>query len=229
VFFHAFHVWERSTADLVTMFDQIPLESGFYKRLSPPLDIGWLGDLEVMTRPLRTLFISNISVDYVLRREVGNLFGANIQRGDALGGLEQVIASRGYVGSDVANPEKVIAQSRSSAERYGTRDFVITPENRAALEAACRLGEEQGIEIYLANSSISALLYEDPRFARSYRKMVDGLNEIVGTCAAVRYVMQTPAQFAPEQMDNEDHVVTDETAAQLTRALVDAVLAASPK
>jgi hypothetical protein len=224
VFFFAHHLWERSADDLVTMFDQIPLERGFHRRLQPTLDLDFWSELEIATRPLRTMFVSNLSVDYVLSRElVALLRGQDIERADALVDLVAVEETQGYVGSNQANPERVTAQSRSSAEAYAAREFVMTPENEAALRAICAAGTANGVDVYLANSSISAMLYNDPGFRTFYDKMVTRLSQIVSECPAMKYIMKEPAQFPPEQMDNEDHVVTDAVATRLTEALIAAM------
>jgi hypothetical protein len=224
IFFHAFHIWTRPTADLVSLFSEIPLEAGFYRRLSPPLDLGFLGDLDVMTRPLRTLWLSNLSVDYALRREVAALFSSEpFVRSDAMADLDYIIRHKGYVSSNVAMPERVIKESAAYAKSYAKRNFEITADNEAALRAVCDLSRKYGFQVYLANSSISRILYQDPGFQTFYAKMVARLSAIVRDCPSMKYIMKVPAQFETKEMDNQDHVVTDAVAARLTRDLVAAV------
>ncbi len=224
VFFHAYHVWERPPDDLISMFNQISIPGAFYKRMDPPLDVGFWGDIEIATAPLRTLYDANLSIDYIISRELGALFaGKDVDRSDALSDLNFVIRHKGYVGSNTAMPERVIAQSNASKRIYAEREFVITPPNEESLKAMCRLSERHNLPIYLANSSISRMLYEDEGFQKYYSAMVERISEILAPCPGVTYVMQVPAQFEPEEMDNEDHVVTDTVAARLTRQLVDAV------
>ena len=227
ILFHAFHVWERGPDDLIAMFDQIPLEQGFHRRLSPPLHLGFFRELEILSRPFRTLFISNLSISFILKREISALLkGKSLVRSDALYDLEFVIRHKGYVGSNTPRPDRVIAQSRSSAISYASREFYITPDNEAALRAACDLAKRHNFKVYLANSSISRILYQDAGFQSFYKKMVNRLANISDECPEMEYIMQVPAQFDPEEMDNEDHVVTDEIAARLTNILIREVEAA---
>lgn len=224
VVIHAYHVWERSTDDLVSMLGQIPLKGAFYNRLDPPLHIGWLGEMEIATRPLRTLWDSNLSIEYVLKREGRALFSNKpFERSEALHEMRFIERFKGYVGSNTAMPERVISQSKSSMKAYAKRPFVITRPNREALEALCRISKTTDSKIFLANSSISRMLYADQGFQRFYSQMVQSISEILSDCPNVKYVMKVPGQFEPNEMDNEDHVVTDPVASRWTRQLVDAV------
>ena len=227
VLFHAYHVWAREPRDLITMFDQIPLPPGFHKTMKPPIDLGWTGDLEVATRPLRTLMNMNLSIQYAVGREWDGLVSEKrVVRTEAAEDLNFIIRHKGFISTELANPEKVLEQSRQSAAAYTGREVTIAASNAAALRAACELSKKYGFELYLANSSISRVLYQDPGFQLYYSKLVERLSAIVDECPGAHYVLKVPAQFEPSEMDNEDHVVGEANATRLTRRLLGATVEA---
>jgi hypothetical protein len=227
VLFHAYHVWYRGISDFLVILDQIPVGISLYKSFSPPLNIGFFGDIDFLTRPIRTFYISNVSVDYAITHELTRLFQGGWARTDINNALQGVLSTRGYIGNGSANAAETVLSAQKAAKDFANRDFVLSPENAAALKAICELSQKYKFKLYLANSSIARMLYEDPGFERYYQAMVSKLSSEVDSCPGMTYVMKIPPQFEPSEMENETHVATDPIAARLTRDLMAAVKSGS--
>jgi len=74
VLFYVFHIWERDEQQLIAMFDQIPLNWGFWNNLEPSITLTWYEQLELATRPVTALYSYNLSVQYLINESIKNLF-----------------------------------------------------------------------------------------------------------------------------------------------------------
>jgi hypothetical protein len=224
ILFTAFHTWLRSTNDLATMLDQVPLEHGYWNRLSPPLRLSAGEEAKLSASALTTLYRMNLSVQFLIKDWARHVaFGTPPARADMERTMRQLARTQGYVREVEVRPEYVRKQVAEAIAMHKGKAFEPAPENLAALAAMIDLAQRHGIELYVTNSTINRDLYAEPSFRAFYDQMNARLRQAMGYHPKIHRIFEVPPQFAPEQMDNIDHIVGDELAAEVTRRLIDEI------
>jgi len=228
VLFHVFHVWERNADDFVKLFGQIPLQGNFWRHYEPAIALPLIQEIELIFSPFMSLWNSNLSVQqllYGLGQRVGQKKVPHSYKTDAENDLEFLMRHSGFVEEKVPRPEKVERDIKTHIMKYSQAKFTISEVNLLALRVIIKNANKYRFPLFISNSSIAAGLYRDIGIKRFFSEMKSMLEEETIRGKAGLLVLQDPPQYLPEQMDNVDHVIGAENAADLTHRLAAAIRA----
>lgn len=223
VMMNVFHMWERKPDDLMSMLDQIPLAGDFWNRMDPPLDVDARKRALLLLRPVTVLYSQHLSIGHVLSTLPSILMNGPAEVSSSERDLDSMIRAGGYTQENKPRPEKVLKDIDSHIEAYKDRSFAIARENLSALRAISALSMKHSFKLYVSNSSIANGLYAHPGVRRFFDEMHGRLKEELAENPNAYVVLRTPPGYEPGQMDNVDHVVGLEGAADLTRHLATAI------
>jgi hypothetical protein len=134
------------------------------------------------------------------------------------------IDDRGYMRVDRGR-EEATGQDTSAHVAYLRRQeaFNVSPLNEAAFKTMVDLTAEHELRLYLALSPLHEGLAEHRRFRRHLRRARAGLKALCGLGSHVHCIlMDDPASFPADGMENSDHV-THPLAETYTRRLLEAM------
>lgn len=223
IIFQTFHAWERPVEPLVAMFDQIPLPTGFWRRMVPPIELQPADEARLITRSLTTLYERNASAAYVAQAQVARLRGEEVAMVSAVDDLQFVLRHQGWVPESTPRPDKVREDTVAHINAYTGKPFAFHPSAEAALQAIAVMAMEHDFVLYASNTSMPRALYASQEIQRYVGEVVASVEPVAQRTGGA-YLLQTPPQFEPEEMDNVDHVVGDEATTVLSRALATAIL-----
>lgn len=189
-----------------------------------PLPWGYWDNLQAsrhMTPPeLRTVFLSRhvpvISQDMTVR----DLLMYPWRVGDR----RLRFTPRGFARLGTANPEGAVADAANQRKWTAPRGWRISGESRRALASLIDLVEQYDIELYIANSPLLTGLRDDPVFGPYYDDGQEYLSGMADRSSRVHLVLNPPAEYPPEMMQNSDHI-TIAAVADFTGKLAAAVRA----
>ncbi len=121
-----------------------------------------------------------------------------------------------------ARPEAVAAQSATYLSA-GSEKTSFDWRYRSSLDRIIALAREKKICVYLANGPIAKPALELPHFQTSLRGVTSQLTSLAASETYVSYILRDWVAFAPEEMQNCNHIVGP-AVDDYTHALAEAIL-----
>jgi hypothetical protein len=174
----------------------IPLELGYWRRLSPSKQVGLTTQMEVFLKRYAPLYASNESLKRIVTSPV-----SAYQQSQSF-----TLQPDGFMPWQKANPEYVEAQRVMHSSFAKEHNFEISEHNRVALESIKENAEKHNFNVFIVNSPVYEGLYEDPDFQHYYAQMRANLNAFADQSSKV-YFLDDTITFPKEKMENADHVI----------------------
>lgn len=207
---HAHDVWPRKlNAKRNALLARVPLRWGFWENVSPKLPEPDLGKI-------------------FLARYVP-LYADNKTLAERLLHPTRVIPTfsvspEGYMRNEVVKPTSAAREGKAQLGKLKKRGAGLSKINQAAMAQMGKLARQHGFALIVAHAPTVATLGGDPAYPKHLAKLERAVAKAAGAGTQIRFVLNPPVTFPPEQMENADHV--NHTAALVyTQRLSDALRA----
>jgi len=215
VLVHVYDEWNRPLSNTFKdpLLGRIPLGWGFWGRLTPPVALDTKQKQELFLSRYVPLYSENKTLaDWIMspRKPFGRGFYLDPQ---------------GYMPNQLANPEGVHKDAQGHLRFVQRRRFVISKVNEESLRKIRELADQQGFDVYIANSPLYEGLLESDEFRAYYSQVQHGIERYVASSPHLHYVLEDPVTFAEGEMENADHL-THAAAAVYSQKLAEAIQAA---
>jgi hypothetical protein len=205
VIVHVYNIWHRE-APPPALLAQIPLPWGFWKEMSPPLELSLEERIDILLARYVPLIAEPRALKQALKSPT-KLFKRKTLEFETNGYMPVSQANAGAVQMDA------VAHRRFAAEN----EFTLSNINQRALNEIVGLANRYGINVYLANSPLYEDMLKDGQFREYYAAVEDWLRESAERSAHIHFLAGT-VTFGMDQMDRVDHV-THSTALSFTHSL----------
>jgi hypothetical protein len=210
---HVYDVWAREIDP--SMMARVPLRLRYLNQLEPQIDTRKSIDLQVFLERFLPLYSKNQSLQEIM------MFPVDAYETSRSFSLE----GDGLMVWHAANPENVEGQKSMHLSNIRINPtFQLSNTNRQSLEHIISLAEKHQFDVYLANSPIYEKLYQQKEFQGYYNQVREMLRRYANSSPRVHYILQEPATFPKEEMENADHLIYP-AAKQYTQQLVQAITA----
>ena len=190
---HVYDIWQRDLN--YYHMAKVPLEWHYWERLKPTLEL----DLHSTWSIFLTRYIPLYSHDRTLSRKIKHPWAGSRSYSQ--------IQDDGFMARSEPNPVRVLEDAEKHKSFLKDNEFNLSALNRAALTQIIELAERYKFNVYLANGPVYEGLYE----TEDFRTYIASVREALGTFAAssewLHYILQVPATFPADQMQNVDHLV----------------------
>lgn len=198
VIVHVYDMWSRdSDATFMRLLGKIPRSWGFWKRMTPALDLG-VSDLEDI---ISSKFLP-------LHAETTSLQQWLTSPGSAMR-TRFAIDERGFMPVSEAAPKRVAQNLLKHERELADLTTEPTPINHKALVALDEIARRHHLEVTIALAPMVDELWAKPTMQQHLRGLRQSIRRMLGAGSPVRVLDGKPATFPATQMENVDHVVGD--------------------
>jgi hypothetical protein len=198
VIVHVYDMWSRDAdATFMRLLGKIPRGWGFWKRMTPALDLG-ISDLEdIVSSKFLPLHAETTSLQQWLTSP-----GAAMRTRFA-------IDERGFMAVTEAAPKRVAQNLLKHERELPELTTEPTPINHAALVALDELARTHHLDVTIALAPMVDELWAKAAMQRHVDGLRRAIRRMIGAGSPIRVLDGAPATFTAAQMENVDHVVGD--------------------
>lgn len=123
---------------------------------------------------------------------------------------EPKITEQGYMPWNISSSETVLVEYDQHILFTTEQDqFVMSEDNRAALNRIQSLADQNQIPVYFANSPLFIDMMENESIVRYYNKVWAALRAITSNSPNLHVILTDPATYPIDQLAGVDHVTSD--------------------
>jgi len=210
VLIFVYDLYERSFNP--NLLAQIPIKFSYWRDYSFSLHLSWPEELHDLLTRYVPLYSQHRSIAGIIE---------DILRPEPKQWPEFI---DGFMIQRNASPPTVEADRLEHLDKLAKASpFIVSNVNKEALAYIITLAESQGFTVYLKDSPIDEVLYNDPVFQAHYQQIQAWLRSFEAESRAFVY-LDEPSLFQPNMLQNADHV-TVEGATIFTRQVAELILA----
>lgn len=187
------NIWRRDMP--MALLPRVPLAWGFWKHLRVQLSLSRAQTREVFLARHVPVYSQDLTVTELLMHP----WRDHDRR--------LHFSPRGFSPIRKAKPEKAVADAAVNISWTASRGWHISGQSRRALMSMMELADESGFDFYITNSPQLAGMLDDPVFGPYYAEGQRVLGDLAAGSPRTHLIMNPPAEYAPEQMQNSDHIV----------------------
>ncbi|GAA6621737.1 hypothetical protein [Scytonema sp. NUACC26] len=191
---HVPDVWSRQFQ--LSLLAKIPLSWGYWQQIEPQIALNLNNQLDLWVQRYLPLYSANQSLANLLMFPLDSF---KLNRSFKL-------ENDGFMIWEKPNPKNVESQKEEQINFVKSNEFNISSDNSLALNRIVTEAEKYNFDVYLANSPLYEVLYENEKFKAYFSQVQKTLNAYANRSEKIHHI-QKPMTFPKEQMENADHVV----------------------
>jgi hypothetical protein len=209
---HAYDGWHRGESYVTRnpLLAKIPLPWGFWRRMKPSLAISANDEWALAAARWLPLWAENKTLSTWL-------LGKQQPPDEAF-----ALTDAGFMAVKSAHPVRVAKDVKEHKSFLARNKSRLSAANAEALEQLKELARAHGLRVWLVPSPVAKTLARERSFLAYWKNLKALMDAKIDDEPRVSWLMADPLEFAPNEMENADHV-TARAAERLSRAVATAL------
>lgn len=192
---HTYDIWARTDQNLRSAMWLIDSDPAFWRSIQPPMSLSLEEGLALRLSPWVPFLSQARSVEALV-----------LTRGAALSRPRFEMDERGWSPRVQADPDFVRADSKLHAEAVRRLSPELAARNREALQFIVNQADSHEVPIWIVQAPLHDALWRDEAFRDFFDRTTGLIKAEVDRSARVHLLLEEPALYPAERMQNADHV-----------------------